>query len=67
MDKETRTRIASLGGKALWKAGKAHVFTTAEGKAAGRKGGQNCQKNLRERKAAEAAAQASPESTTEAN
>jgi general stress protein YciG len=39
MTPEQRQRISSMGGRAAHAQGKAHVFTTEEAKAAGRKGG----------------------------
>ena len=39
MTPERRKEVASRGGKAAQKKGKAHKFTTAEAKIAGRKGG----------------------------
>lgn len=39
MDKQTVRKIASMGGKAAHKKGKAHEFNTAEAKKAGRLGG----------------------------
>jgi uncharacterized protein len=38
-DLEKRTRVAAKGGRAAHAAGTAHQFTSAEAKAAGRKGG----------------------------
>ena len=40
MDKERQREIASKGGKAAHKSGKAHRFTSEEAKIAGRKGGR---------------------------
>jgi general stress protein YciG len=39
MKREDRVKIASKGGKAAHALGRAHVFTTEEAQAAGRKGG----------------------------
>ncbi len=39
MSKEDQRRIASKGGKAAHRAGNAHEWTSAEARAAGRKGG----------------------------
>ena len=39
LDREARKRIASMGGKAAHKSGKAYHFTTETAKIAGRKGG----------------------------
>jgi uncharacterized protein len=38
-DKERLRRVAAKGGRAVHAAGKGHVFTTDEARAAGRKGG----------------------------
>ncbi|MGH2502719.1 MAG: KGG domain-containing protein, partial [Ktedonobacterales bacterium] len=40
MDEQRRRRIASEGGKASHRRGKAHEFSTEEARMAGRKGGQ---------------------------
>ena len=40
MDKETRRKIQSAGGKTAHALGKAHVWTPAEARKAGRKGGK---------------------------
>ena len=40
MDPEKQKKIASLGGKAAHKEGRAHEFTAEEARAAGRKGGE---------------------------
>lgn len=45
MDEEKQREIASKGGKAAHEKGTAHEFTSEEGKAAGRKGGQARQAN----------------------
>ncbi|WP_375419303.1 KGG domain-containing protein [uncultured Hymenobacter sp.] len=39
MDPETQRRIASEGGRASHESGRGHRFSTAEARAAGRKGG----------------------------
>jgi hypothetical protein len=39
MDKDLQRELASKGGKAAWKSGKAHRLSSEEAKAAGRKGG----------------------------
>ena len=39
MDPEKQRRIASKGGRAAHAKGRAHEFTSEEGRAAGRKGG----------------------------
>lgn len=41
VDPEERSRIGRMGGKASWKAKKAHKFTSEEAKIAGRKGGKS--------------------------
>lgn len=40
MDKDRQRAIASAGGRAAHKLGKAHTFTTEEAREAGRKGGK---------------------------
>ena len=45
MDAETRRKIASKGGRAAHERGTAHEFSSAEAKAAGRKGGKARAKN----------------------
>lgn len=40
MDPQRQREIASLGGKAAHASGKAHEFTSAEAREAGRKGGR---------------------------
>lgn len=44
MKPERQRQIASIGGKAAHKMGKAHEFTSEEAKEAGRKGGKARQK-----------------------
>jgi uncharacterized protein len=53
-DLEKRTRVAAKGGRAAHAAGTAHQFTSAEAKAAGRKGGiaVHAKNKAREAKAA---------------
>jgi uncharacterized protein len=41
MTPEKRSAIASLGGQAAHKLGRAHQFTSEEARAAGQKGGRN--------------------------
>lgn len=45
MDPEMRRKIASKGGRAAHERGTAHEFSSAEAKAAGRKGGRARAKN----------------------
>ena len=45
MDHARRTKIASSGGIAAHKLGRAHTWTTEEARAAGRKGGRARSKN----------------------
>lgn len=47
MDKATQLRLASMGGKKAHAIGKAHRFTSAEAKEAGRKGGQKVSQDRR--------------------
>jgi hypothetical protein len=54
MPRAQRSRIASLGGKAAHRNGKAHEWTGAEAKAAGAKGGRVTGQRRREAKAREA-------------
>jgi general stress protein YciG len=48
MDEDKQREIASKGGKAAHEKGTAHEFDSAEGQAAGRKGGQARQQNAAE-------------------
>ncbi len=45
MDPQRQREIASLGGKAAHASGKAHEFTSAEAREAGRKGGRAGRRN----------------------
>lgn len=45
LDKDTRRRIASLGGRAAHQKGTAHRFTSDEAREAGRRGGLAISKN----------------------
>lgn len=45
MDEDEQRKIASLGGRVAHAQGRAHEFTAAEARAAGRKGGQAVSKD----------------------
>ena len=51
-DKAKQRQIASLGGKAAHEQGKAHEWTIAAARTAGRKGGEACARARRLKKAA---------------